>query len=92
METKPNRETKYFLLRQEERYHPLCRDVYLTIHYTETDYFSQAHAFSISELLNVPDKLQDKFVVVPEAKLLAEVQMLNEPPEPKITYNRLRVG
>ena len=77
MVTKHIPNTKYFLLRQAERYHPLRQDVYLTRHYTETAFFSQAHAFSITELLDVPDSLQDKFVVVEEHKLKAKLQLVN---------------
>ena len=55
---------KYYLLKQKERLHSVCHNIYLTKHHTETALISQAHAFTEQEMLAVPDSLQDKFVVV----------------------------
>ena len=67
---------KYFLLKQNERLHSVYHNIYLTRHYTETALISQAHAFTEQEMLAVPDSLQDKFVVVEEHKLKAELQLV----------------
>lgn len=82
---------KYFLLKQKERLYPLNNNVYLTRHYTETAFFSQAHAFTEQEMLDVPDSLQDKFVVVEEQKHKAEMQLVTDKAESMyISYNHAR--
>ena len=67
--------TKYFLLRQKERLHPFCHNVYLTKHYVETTFFRLAHEFSEDDLLKVFDMYQDSFVVVPKETILAEISL-----------------
>ena len=67
---------KYFLLKQNERLHSVCHNIYLTKQHTETALISQAHAFTEQEMLAVPDVLQVKFVVVEEHKLKAEMQLV----------------
>ena len=82
---------KYYLLKQNERLHSVCHNIYLTKHHTETALISQAHAFTEQDMLAVPDSLQDKFVVVEEQKYKAKMQLVTDKAESMyISYNHAR--
>ena len=70
------KEPLYYLLRQAERLNSLLPDVYLTAELNATLDFKQAGLFTGKQLSETPECLHDKFLVVPEYKIVAEKELV----------------
>lgn len=71
------KQERYYLLRQQERKHPLRRDVYLTKGLFMTVFPSSAGLFTEAELNDLPEEFQESYVAIRETKLLKELELTN---------------
>ena len=71
----PVKQPQYYLLRHTERINPNIPNVFLTVDYKATTFFSRAGLFNAEQLTHVPEELHDKYVVVPEQKIKEEYSL-----------------